>query len=171
MAGRAAGHGGGTPRPSPPAQRRGPFCPSPPCLCAAGTGIFHLPAPLVVTSTQSSQAPALVSGFGLQGQRELLPPPLRRTLILTRGWKGDDGNGGGKGWDWRWEALETCPSRATLPVLSCLCTSNHFGTSLPFPASARSLPARDNTGPQRGFGRGNPQLTDTTGNRQPRCGC
>lgn len=66
-AGRAAGHGGGTPRPSPPAQRRGPFCPSPPCLCAAGTGIFHLPAPLVVTSAQSSQAPVSVSGPGPRG--------------------------------------------------------------------------------------------------------
>lgn len=149
VAGRAAGHGGGTPRPSPPAQRRGPFCPSPPCLCAAGTGIFHLPAPLVVTSAQSSQAPALVSGVGMQGQRELLPPPRRRTLILTRA----PGVKRGR-WQQRGEGTELAvggpgdlpfPGNPAIPVLPLHVQPlrHKFAFSRLGPIS----PARDNIGP------------------------
>lgn len=116
VAGRAAGYGGGTLRPSSPAHGRGPLCSSPPCLlCAAGTGIFHLPALLVVTSAQGWQAPPLMSGGGLL-PRQAAPRMSclwEKETMATTG--GRDGADGGRPW------------KPALPGKTCQCC----------PASAR----------------------------------
>lgn len=133
---RAAGRGGGTPRPSPPAQRRGPLCPSPPCLlCAAGTGIFHLPAP--AGPDLRSGARSRLCPRGAPGASPG-PGPL-----LAGAGGGERGLWGrrGEGWSWRLWALETCPCRGTLPALSCLCTSERSGASLRFPCPGAVSPA------------------------------
>lgn len=148
-AGRAAGHGGGTPRPSPPAQRRGPLCPSPPCLlCAAGTGIFHLPAPLALTSGAGLAAGSARGGLPVlprgRGRGRSLPG-----LAEGRGAGGNRGGRDGAGGCGPWrpalagEPCQSCPASARPSAPAQVCA---------FPAPARPL-LRGQRIPLKGGGR------------------